>query len=535
MSRFENRRRLLGASLFAPLAAHGACDCAAGSPTGSAASSPAHGAAPLAGEHAPLPAAQIEHALAQLDKLAADLMASSGVPGMAVAVVHGTQTVYAKGFGIRETGSALPVDADTVFQLASLSKPIGASVIAHQIGTGAVGWDTKVRAHLSWFALANANVSAAVTIGDLYAHRSGLPDHAGDELEDMGYGQTEILRRLRYLPLAPFRGSYFYTNFGVTAAAESVAAAAGVDWATLSERALYKPLGMTSTSSRYADFAARTNRALGHVKQGNRWVPGPGTRPDAQTPAGGVSSSVNDLARWLAMMLGVGVFDGRRVADADALVAAVSAQVQSAPPGDGRAASYYGYGFNVGVSATGRATYSHSGAFALGAGTNFVVVPSTGLAIVALTNGMPLGIPETLTAQFFDLVQFGSLQRDWAKLYQQAFLAMSKPKGSLVGVARPVAPLPARARAAYTGTYCNDYYGPLKVSEREGALTLTLGAKPLVLPLTHWDGDVFTFTLRNENAEPGTISKASFLSDRVTLEYYDDDKLGTFVRCDRAS
>jgi hypothetical protein len=291
---------------------------------------------------------------------------------------------------------------------------------------------------------------------------------------------------------------------------------------------------MTSTSSRYADFAARANRAVGHVKQGGRWVPGPGTRPDAQAPAGGVSSSVNDLARWLAMMLGVGVFDGRRVMDAGALAAAVSAQVQSAPPGDGRPASYYGYGFNVGVNAAGRATYSHSGAFALGAGTNFVVVPSTGLAIVALTNGMPLGVPETLTAQFFDLVQFGSLQRDWAKLYQQAFLAMSKPKGSLVGVARPVAPLPARARPAYTGTYCNDYYGPLKVSERDGALTLTLGAKPLALPLTHWDGDVFTFALRNENAEPGTISKASFLSDRVTLEYYDDNKLGTFVRCDRA-
>jgi CubicO group peptidase (beta-lactamase class C family) len=174
MSRFENRRRLLGASLFAPLAAHGACDCAAGS------------AAPVAGEHTPPPAAQIDHAIAQLDKLAADLMASSGVPGMAVAVVRGTQTVYAKGFGIRETGAGLPVDADTVFQLASLSKPIGASVIAQQIGTGAIGWDTKVRTHLPWFALANVDTSAALTIGDLYAHRSGLPDHAGDELEDIG-------------------------------------------------------------------------------------------------------------------------------------------------------------------------------------------------------------------------------------------------------------------------------------------------------------------------------------------------------------
>jgi hypothetical protein len=52
----------------------------------------------------------------------------------------------------------------------------------------------------------------------------------------------------------------------------------------------------------------------------------------------------------------------------------------------------------------------------------------------------------------------------------------------------------------------------------------------MTLPLSHWDGDVFTFTLVNENANPGTISKVSFLSDRVTLEYYDEDGLGTFVR-----
>lgn len=50
------------------------------------------------------------------------------------------------------------------------------------------------------------------------------------------------------------------------------------------------------------------------------------------------------------------------------------------------------------------------------------------------------------------------------------------------------------------------------------------------LPLKHWDGDVFTFTLDNENAAPGTISKATFASDRVTLEYYDADGVGTFTR-----
>jgi hypothetical protein len=59
---------------------------------------------------------------------------------------------------------------------------------------------------------------------------------------------------------------------------------------------------------------------------------------------------------------------------------------------------------------------------------------------------------------------------------------------------------------------------------------MTIGPAPLKLPLKHWDGNVFTFTLENENAFPGTISKATFAADRVTLEYYDKEGMGTFVR-----
>ncbi|OUL73771.1 serine hydrolase [Paraburkholderia hospita] len=517
MTSGQGRRRFLGAAMCGAVAAcGGSSDSASGSNSANA--------------EAPVPGAQIDAAIAQLDTLANNLMTSTGVPGMSVAVVRNLQTVYAKGFGTRLLGSGLAVDPDTVFQIASLSKPVGSMVVAHQIGIGTVSWDTPVRAHLPWFTLSDADVSAQVSIGDLYSHRSGLPDHAGDLLEDMGYDQTTILQRLRSLPLAPFRRSYAYTNFGLTAGAISVASAAGVDWATLSEQTLYQPLGMASTSSRYADFIARANRATGHVKRNGQWVVGLGSMPDAQSPAGGVSSSANDMAKWLAMMLGNGVFNGKRLVDATALNAAISPQSQTAPAGNGQSASYYGFGFNVGTTAAGRATYSHSGAFGAGAATNFVVVPSTGCAIVALTNGWPIGVPEALTAQFFDLVQFGSIQRDWFKLYNDALAGLARPAGSLVGVAPPVSPFPARALSTYTGTYNNDYYGPAQISDAGGSLLLTIGATPLRLPLSHWDGDTFTFTLVNENAAPGTISKVSFLSNQVTLEYYNAEGLGTFAR-----
>ncbi|MGO4331746.1 serine hydrolase [Cupriavidus sp. 2TAF22] len=514
MSGLHERRRFLGAALASTLAA-----CGGGDDAG------AQGAGP-----APVSDAQVSAAIGQLDQLAASLMNTSGLPGMAVAVVWGGQTVYAKGFGRRVVSAPDAVDADTVFQLASVSKPVGATVVARQVGLGGIAWETLVQAHLPWFALSDAAVTAQLTIADLYAHRSGLPDHAGDRLEDMGYDQRQVLQRLRFLPLQGFRATYEYTNFGLTAAAESVAAAAGMDWATLSGQAIYQPLGMSSTSSRHADFAARPNRALGHVKVGGSWVQGTGSQPDAQSPAGGVSSSVNDMAKWLAMVLGQGLYGGNRIVAAAPLVAAISPQIQSMPPGNGRPASFYGYGFNAGTTFAGRPSFSHSGGFALGAATSFTAVPSLGLGIITLTNGYPIGLPEALNAQFLDLVESGAIQLDWFTIFARGLAPVIAPEGSLVGVAPPAAPLPARAPSVYTGTYRNDYYGPLVVSEQAGAMSLAIGPVPMVLPLAHWDGDVFTFTLRNENATPGTISKASFSSDRVTLEYYDKEGLGTFVR-----
>jgi hypothetical protein len=173
---------------------------------------------------------------------------------------------------------------------------------------------------------------------------------------------------------------------------------------------------------------------------------------------------------------------------------------------------------------------SHSGAFELGAGANFVVIPSADVAIVALTNATPSGVPETLTAEFADLVQFGEVREDWRALYKSAFQQMEQPTGALVGRQPPANPVPAAPPATYAGSYGNDYWGPATVSERDGKLALSLGPRGDTFELTHWDGDVYTFQLVTENAPPGTISKATFAGDKLTLEYYDKDDMGTFTR-----
>lgn len=477
-----------------------------------------------------IPAGRVDDAIHKLDGLVADLMKSSGIPGMAVAVVHDGEVAYVKGFGVTDVRTGAKVDADTVFQLASLSKPVGATVVAHEVTDGTVAWDTPVSAKLGWFALSDPYVTRNATIADLYSHRSGLPDHAGDLLEDLGYDRRQVLERLKYLPLAPFRITYEYTNFGVTAAAEAVAAAAGKPWDVLCDEELYRPLGMASTSSRFADYESRKNRAVGHVKTPNGYQPLYTRNPDAQSPAGGVSSSINDMARWLTLMLANGTYNGIRITSPEALLPTVTPQVISVPAAKPSArASFYGHGFNVSVTSSGRPQYSHSGAFALGAGTAFAVLPSADVGLIALTNAAPIGVPETLAAEFLDLVQYGEIRENWTALYREAFDGMDKPEGSLVGKQPPVGAVRPRPLNTYVGEYASPYWGPARVTEANGALQLSIGPRGS-FPLTHWDGDTFTFAVQSENAPPGTISKASFDGNTLTLEYFDSDKLGTFTR-----
>lgn len=160
-------------------------------------------------------------AISTLDDLGHDVLARSGIPGLAIAVVHDGRTVYARGFGKRAIGHQDHIDADTVFLLASLSKPVGATVVATQVDAGLVSWRSPVRDFLPSFDLGDPWINEHVTIGDLYAHRSGLPDHAGDDLEDIGFNRSAILERLALLPKGVFRVDYAYTNFGITAAAEA--------------------------------------------------------------------------------------------------------------------------------------------------------------------------------------------------------------------------------------------------------------------------------------------------------------------------
>ena len=141
-----------------------------------------------------------------------------------------------------------------------------------------------------------------------------------------------------------------------------------------------------------------------------------------------------------------------------------------------------------------------------------------------------MGVPETLTAEFADLVEFGEIRQDWRKLYADAFAGMDDDFGELSGKQPPANPSPPRPLPAYLGTYTNDYWGSATVAEQDGALTVALGPRPDVYPLRHWDGDVFTLSLVSENFPPSGVSKVSFAGNAMTVEFLDGDKMGTFTR-----
>ncbi|WP_331738460.1 serine hydrolase [Streptomyces sp. NBC_01276] len=469
----------------------------------------------------------VSRALDTLDTQVKDGIRRTGVPGVSVAVVHDDKVVYLKGFGVRNTEApGEKVGPDTVFQLASVSKPVATTVLAQALG--ADGFDDPLKG----ITLKDPWVSSHVTAADLLSHRSGLPDHSGDLLEDLGYDQSYILSHLRYEPLSPFRTSYAYTNFGFTAAAEAVAKARGVPWDKLSDDLLYKPAGMTHTSSRFSDYEKAADRALTHVKTADgTWKPLHVRDADAQTAAGGVSSNARDMARWLRLQMGGGKIDGKQVINSAGLAETHIPHSISQPAAEPNAQpGYYGLGWNVRYDDHGRLRLSHSGAFALGTNTNVTLLPAEKLAIVVLTNGAPSGLPDTIALNFFDTAEHGKPTRDWLPVVAKSYEEQLNEGGSDTDYAKPPAnPKPARSDSAYTGTYTNPFYGRAAVTAGpDGGLVLHLGPEPQNYPLTHYDGNTFSFETAGENAVGRT--GVTFTDGRMRVEYLDTNGLGTFEK-----
>jgi len=258
---------------------------------------------------------------------------------------------------------------------------------------------------------------------------------------------------------------------------------------------------MTSTSSRYAAFMARPNKALGHVLVEGQWVQKFKRDPDPESPAGGVSSSVNDLAQWMRLQLGNGRLNGKQIVAKNALSETHHPQILTGFSPNGLP-SFYGLGWNVSYDDRGRLRLNHSGAFALGAATHVNLVPGEQLGIVVLTNAYPIGLAEGLGFMFMDTALYGKPTRDWLALFKKIFsdpAAMGVFKGFDYSKS-PESRSPALKNDSYLGVYRNDFFGDIAIVEKGGGLAIIEGPEKKALPMKHYDHDTFSYETEGENA-----------------------------------
>jgi CubicO group peptidase (beta-lactamase class C family) len=273
-------------------------------------------------------------------------MESSGIPGVALAVIDGGRVVHERGFG-RADGSGRPVTPQTLFRIGSNSKGLTALAIMQLVEQGRVSLDAPVRRYLPWFRLADADASARITVEHLLYHTSGIPGSAlYDSFVDQDLTLEQYGRGLATVRTdRPVGSSFEYANANYNLAGLIVEAASGQSYADYLQRHIFDPLQMTrSTASRQAEL--RNGLAQGHT-----WLFGLGPFPaddpfnQSNLPAGYVSSTAEDLSHYLIAELNGGRYESARVLSAEGMVRlhAPGAGTQQ-PDGTG-----YAMGWGVGV------------------------------------------------------------------------------------------------------------------------------------------------------------------------------------------
>src|SRR5256885_499405 len=252
-----------------------------------------------------------------LDAWVARAMRTFDVPGVALAIVKDDAVVVAKGYGVRKLGDPAPVDARTLFGIASNTKVFTATALGLLVEDKKIEWDAPVIRYLPAFAMWDPFVTRELTVRDLLVHRSGLGLGAGDLLwwPASTYDRKEIARRLRYIPLSTsFRSAYAYDNVLYLVAGELIEAVSGMSWENFVGSRILARVGMSGSNVRHSAAGAGGNVAATHAPIEGTVRPIAPFESDNTNPAGGINSSAEDMAKWLRVQLAGGVLpDGSRL------------------------------------------------------------------------------------------------------------------------------------------------------------------------------------------------------------------------------
>jgi CubicO group peptidase (beta-lactamase class C family) len=308
------------------------------------------------------------------------LMAQHLVPGVAIGVLDEAGELTWS-FGVTNVEHPLPIDADTVFEIASITKTMTATVAVRLASDGKLDLDAPVRRYLPDFRVADLTVSATVSVRDLFTHTAGW---FGEYLEPSGYGEDAIAKAVAAMTdlqqVAPV-GVFSYNNVSLTLAGRVIEVITGKPYAAAVRELLFVPLGMTR-SAFDATEVLYERLAAGHtVRDGRPAVVrtrfGEGRNSD---PAGGVRSTVNDVLRYARFHLGDGTSaGGSRLLPGAALAAMREPLVPMGALGHVGLSWFVEDRGGTRLASHGGATVAHM--------SQLVLVPNRGAAFVILTNG----------------------------------------------------------------------------------------------------------------------------------------------------
>ena len=344
---------------------------------------PAPAAPPKLPQAAPADAGMNEAKLAAIETAVREALAAKQMPGCVVLVAWQSKIAYLRAFGDRRIEPERePMTVDTVFDLASLTKPLAtASSVMLLIAQGKLQLDDPVGRHLPEFA---GQGKQDITVRHLLTHQSGLI--ADNPLVDFNDGPAKAIERLFALtPLARPAEKFIYSDVGFMVLGELVRRASGQDVNDFSKEHLFAPLGLTETGFLPPEPLRR--RAAPTQQREGRWMQGEVHDPRAYALGGiaghaGLFSTAADLAVYAEMLLGEGEYSGVRVL-ARETVAAMRAP-QSVPGGGLRGLGWdmkTGYSSNRGEGFSPQAV-GHGGF----TGTAFWIDPELRLAVIFLSN-----------------------------------------------------------------------------------------------------------------------------------------------------
>jgi CubicO group peptidase (beta-lactamase class C family) len=448
---------------------------------------------------APLHAAEPEPAAA--GKLAADAMKAWQVPGAAVVVVRGDDTLLLNGFGVRERGRPSPVTPDTVFPLASCSKAFTTTLLAMLVDDGVIDWDDPVRKHLPGFTLPDPNADALLTVRDLLCHRCGIGSH--DLLwYHAPWGIDETLRRAQLLPLDyPFRAGFKYSSIPFLAAGRAIEKRTGKKWEELVRTRICEPLQMTGVTFTTAEIPKDADSATGHkLGKGGKLVTVPRYEIREPNPSGSVNATARDLAAWLKFHLSEGIdANGTRRVSIKNLNETKTPHNIIRLEGNAKALNpdtvqlSYCLAWLV-YDHRGKKVISHGGMID-GFRVQITMLPDENLGIAVLANLGETRMNAALTNSLIDLY-CGLPPRDWNKHFRKVedeTAAEKKAAKAAREKARNPDAKPSLAPAGYAGEYTNPAYGAARVTAADGG-KLTLAFGKFEWPLEHFEGDTFRFT-----------------------------------------